>query len=44
MTMEFSEKIPNTLVRQSLKFIFELPDGVKASINRTYGSVMNPIR
>ena len=44
MTMEFSDKIPNTLLRQSLKFIFELPDGVKASINRTYGSVMTAAR
>lgn len=40
MTMEFSDKIPNTLLRQSLKFIFELPDGVKASISRTFGSVI----
>lgn len=44
MTMEFSEKIPNTLLRESMKFIFELPDGVKASISRTFGSVIVPAR
>ena len=33
---EFSEKIPVTLLRQSVKFIFELPDGVKSSVRRTY--------
>lgn len=40
MTTEFSDKIPNTLLRQSLKFIFELPDGIKPSISRTFGSVI----
>jgi dynein heavy chain 1 len=33
---EFSDKIPVTLLKQSLKFIFELPDGIKASVRRTY--------
>ena len=44
LTMEFSEKIPNTLLRQSMKFIFELPDGVKYSVKRIYGSVFTPAR
>ena len=44
LTMEFSERIPNTLLRQSLKFIFELPDGVKSSIKRIYGSVFTAAR
>lgn len=44
LTMEFSDRIPNTLLRQSMKFIFELPDGVKASIKRIYGTVFTPAR
>lgn len=38
LLMEFSDKIPATLLRQSVKFIFELPDGVKASVSRTYNT------
>merc|ERR1712226_595582 len=44
MTMEYSTKIPNTLLRQSYKYIFELPDGVKASITRTYNTVIQSER
>jgi dynein heavy chain 1 len=44
LTMEFSDRIPNTLLRQSLKFIFELPDGVKSSIKRIYGTVFTSER
>lgn len=36
---EFTNKIPITLLRNSLKFIFELPDGVIASVKRTYNTV-----
>jgi dynein heavy chain 1 len=44
MTMEFSDKIPNTLLKQSMKFIFELPDGVKSSISRIYSTVFTAAR
>lgn len=41
---EFSDKLPVTLIRQSVKFIFELPDGVKASVKRTYDNVYDSDR
>jgi dynein heavy chain 1 len=41
---EFSDKIPQTLLRSSIKFIFELPDGVKSSVKRTYDTVFTPER
>ena len=41
---EFTEKIPVTLLRQSVKFIFELPDGVKQSVKRTYNTVFDENR
>lgn len=41
---EFSEKIPVTLLKQSIKFIFELPDGIKASVRRTYKLVYDQKR
>ena len=44
LLMEFSDKVPVTLLRQSIKFIFELPDGVKASVRRTYNTLYTPIR
>ena len=44
LTMEFSDRIPSTLLRQSMKFIFELPDGVKSSIKRIYGTVFTSER
>lgn len=44
MTSEFTEKIPNTLLRQSYKYIFELPDGVKPSITRIYNTVVQEER
>ena len=44
LLMEFSDKIPLTLVKQSIKFIFELPDGVKSSIRRTYNTLYTSSR
>jgi len=44
MTMEFSEKIPNTLLKASYKYIFELPDGVKPSITRVYNTALQEKR
>ena len=41
---EFSDKIPMTLLRSSIKFIFELPDGVKSTVKRTYNTVFTPQR
>ena len=41
---EFTTKIPITLLRQSIKFIFELPDGVKQSVKRTYNTVFDEQR
>jgi len=32
LAMEFNPKVPSTLVRQSLKFVFEPPEGIKASL------------
>lgn len=44
MTMEFNPKIPNTLLRMSLIQVFEPPSGIKASLLRTYGSIVTPQR
>jgi len=44
LTMEFNEKVPSTLIRQSLKFVFESPDGIKASLQRTYRGVLTAQR
>jgi len=39
LAMEFNEKVPSTLIRESNVFVFEPPDGIKASMMRTYHSV-----
>jgi dynein heavy chain 1 len=44
MTMEFNPKIPNTLLRMSVIQVFEPPSGIKASLLRTYGSIVTPQR
>ena len=44
LTAEFSPKIPSTLIRQSFKLVFEPPDGIKASLLRTYKTVRSPSR
>lgn len=44
LTAEFSPKIPSTLIRQSYKVVLERPDGIKASLLRTYKSVLSPAR
>lgn len=36
---EFSDKMPSTLLKHSLKYIFELPDGIIANVRRTYNNV-----
>lgn len=36
LTMEFNDRVPSTLIRQSLKFVFEPPDGIKASLQRYF--------
>ena len=44
LTMEFNPKVPSTLIRQSYKMVFEPPDGIKASLDRTYRSVVSAQR
>eukprot|EP01016_Furgasonia_blochmanni_P042655 TRINITY_DN567_c0_g1_i1.p1 TRINITY_DN567_c0_g1~~TRINITY_DN567_c0_g1_i1.p1 ORF type:complete len:874 (+),score=315.79 TRINITY_DN567_c0_g1_i1:204-2825(+) len=44
LTMEFNPKVPATLLRQSYKFVFEPPDGIKASLIRTFKTVLTPQR
>lgn len=44
MTMEFNPKIPSTLLRMSMIHVFEPPSGIKASLMRTYGGIVNPQR
>jgi dynein heavy chain 1 len=44
MTMEFNPKVPSTLIRMSKAFVFEPPSGIKASLIRTYTSVLNSSR
>ena len=44
LLMEFSDKVPRTLVRQCVKFIFEFPDGVKSNVKRTYNMLYVPER
>lgn len=36
---EFNEKIPTTLLRQSAKAIFELPEGIKSNVYRNLQGV-----
>lgn len=44
LTAEFSPKIPSTLIRQSYKLVFEPASGIKASLMRTYKTVLSPAR
>jgi dynein heavy chain 1, cytosolic len=44
LTAEFSPKIPSTLIRQSYKLVFEPAAGIKASLVRTYKTVLSPAR
>ena len=44
LTAEFSPKIPSTLIRQSYKLVFEPAAGIKASLLRTYKTVLSPAR
>lgn len=44
LTAEFSPKIPSTLIRQSYKLVFEPAAGIKASLIRTYKTVLSPAR
>ncbi len=44
LTMEIHPKVPRTLVRMSQVFVFEPPAGIKASLQRTYGTVLNATR
>jgi dynein heavy chain 1 len=44
LAMEFNPKVPSTLIRQSYKLVFEPPDGIKASLQRTYKTVLNSQR
>ena len=41
LTMEFNPKVPTTLIRESSTFVFEPPDGIKASMSRTFRSVLD---
>jgi dynein heavy chain 1 len=44
LAMEFNPKVPSTLVRMSYKLVFEPPNGMKASLQRTYGTVLSEKR
>ena len=44
LTMEFNPKVPSTLIRSSYKLVFEPPDGIKASLTRTYKTLLTPAR
>ena len=44
LTMEINPKVPRTLVRLSQVFVFEPPAGIKASLQRTYSTVLNVAR
>lgn len=44
LTMEFNPKVPSTLIRQSYKLVFEPPSGIKASLQRSYTSLLTPAR
>ena len=44
LAMEFNPKVPSTLIRQSYKLVFEPPDGIKASLQRTYKTVFTASR
>lgn len=38
--MEFNPKVPATLIRQTFKIVFEPPEGIKASLQRSYKQVI----
>lgn len=40
--MEFNPKVPSTLIRQCYKLVFEPPSGIKASLFRTYKTLLPP--
>lgn len=42
--MEFNPKVPSTLIRQSYKLVFEPPSGIKASLQRSFASLLTPAR
>ncbi len=42
--MEFNPRVPATLILQSYKLVFEPPDGIKASLLRTYKTLLTPQR
>lgn len=42
--MEFNPKVPATLIRQSFKLVFEPPDGIKASLTRSYSTLITQQR
>ncbi|EAR94592.2 dynein heavy chain, cytoplasmic protein (macronuclear) [Tetrahymena thermophila SB210] len=44
LTMEFNPKVPSTLIRQSYKLVFEPPSGIKASLQRSFASLLTPAR
>ena len=41
LVSEFNDKLPTTLLRQSLKMIFELPEGIKANVTRMLSNVVS---
>eukprot|EP00923_Selenidium_pygospionis_P010873 GHVN01019032.1.p1 GENE.GHVN01019032.1~~GHVN01019032.1.p1 ORF type:complete len:2863 (-),score=448.94 GHVN01019032.1:301-8082(-) len=40
LTMEFNEKVPKNILRLSYTFVFEPPAGIKASMLRSYASIL----
>ena len=41
LVSEFNDKLPTTLLRQSAKMIFELPEGIKSNVLRTLSSIFS---
>jgi len=41
LTMEFNPKVPSTLIKQSLKIIYEQPSGIKTSLFRSFGGLIH---
>lgn len=41
LTMESNPKVPSTLIRQSYKLVFQAPDGIKASLQRSFKTVLS---
>ena len=44
LAMEFNPMVPSTLIRMSYKLVFEQPNGMKASLQRTYATVLTEKR